>query len=323
MDNFKISSVYGGGSRGDIVLAIHERIDEFFPGWIDGVDFHAGTSTGALIAGGYCAGLTTLHIRQIYHEKIPVILEKTLRRDCLNPHDLFTAKYEVDKFIEAVWAELGSLHLFDLTKKIMVSAYHLDPKGMAIDSFEKRKKSKFYHNFPGSDSDEQMYLADVILQSGVAPINFSAYIDKIFGSVGVDGGVADVNPSMSAIALTQDERNDEKIDLLDVRCLSFSTGLFPSVITDKRNFLRKAYDWGTYDWAVKDGKVFSVMVDADGQNSHYQTKAILGTKRYHQVLPVLDAPLSGESLDFERMQEIANNFDLKPTLRWMEDNWFD
>ena len=78
---------------------------------------------------------------------------------------------------------------------------------------ERRWKPKLFHNFPGPDSDGGALAYRVAVATAAAPTYFASYDGYI------DGGVFATNPSMCALAQTQDARipADERAELHELR----------------------------------------------------------------------------------------------------------
>jgi patatin-like phospholipase/acyl hydrolase len=131
-------------------------------------------------------------------------------------------------------------------------------------------KAKYFHNFPGGDSDGHERVVDVALCTSAAPTYFPTYRGY------VDGGVVSNNPSMCAVAQAL-EPTTGKQKLRDIRVLSMGTGYNPKYITAENE------DWGFIEWAPH---LISLMLEGSMGLADYQCRQLLET-HYQRVNPVL------------------------------------
>ena len=127
----------------------------------------------------------------------------------------------------------------------------------------------------------------------------------------VDGGVFSNNPSMCAVAQTQDARNVMSIPLSSVRMLSLGTGFAPYCIDGEEN-------WGLAQWAPK---LVDVLTDGVLGVADYQTRQIIGEKNYARLSPLMSEPIAmDDTSQMGVMQRIGNAVDVAPALnlirRW-------
>ena len=237
MAKFRILSIDGGGVRGLLVAVLLQQLDERAPGWRDRADLLAGTSTGGIIALALAKGLTPTDLRILYYEKSPRIFGDSFLDDIRDLGRVVGAEFSNRDLRQEVEAVFGATRLQDLGKRVLISAFDLDNEDP--DPNKRSWKPKFFHNFPGSDTDGPLRAADVALYTSAAP----TYFPSVDGFV--DGGVAANNPSMAALAQSQDERAriPQRPSLADISLLSIGTGRSLSRITGKR------HDWGYAQWA--------------------------------------------------------------------------
>jgi uncharacterized protein len=130
----------------------------------------------------------------------------------------------------------------------------------------------------------------------------------------VDGGVFANNPSMCALAQTQDPRSGMLSNLSDILILSIGTGRPMNYIPGRR------HDWGYAQWAKP---LITLILDGVDRIADYQCRMILGD-RYHRIQPVLtDRALASVDAvrrvsDFVR---IAEEFELLATSGWLRKYW--
>ena len=199
---YRILSIDGGGVRGLLVTVLLQRLAEESnkPNFLSKVDLFAGTSTGAIVALGLANGLSPQQGRQLYKNKLPFIFSDSVWDDVKDLGFAIGAKYSNEPLRDVLAQELGATRtLNDLPKKVLISSFDLDNEGKSATGM-RCWKPKFFHNFPGDDSDGDEYIVDVALRSTAAPTMF-----PIFQGF-VDGGVSANNPSMCALAQALDPR---------------------------------------------------------------------------------------------------------------------
>ena len=303
MATYRILSIDGGGVRGLLVAVLLEQLDERVPGWRDKIDLVAGTSTGGIIALGLAKGLEPSDLRELYYDRSPEIFGSPwyeLREGL----PLFRAKYSNRRLREELTRVLGDTLLRDLNKKVLIASFDLD------DEANGSWKPKFFHNFSGSDTDEDRRAVDVALYTSAAPTYFPAAGGYI------DGGVVANNPSMAALAQTQDERaivNPPALD--DVALLSVGTGFVPRKITGLDN------DWGYTQWVRP---LLRVMFDGLAGVPDYQCSQLLG-ENYHRLDYAFQNEIELDDWtardDLVRIGEVEMEEALEHTAKWLSSSW--
>ena len=311
----RILSLDGGGIRGIVSLAILEALSKQTTDsrWLDTVNLFAGNSTGGLIALGLAnnvsiedlKALYIIHGASIFRSRWPGMLKLIA--------NAFRARYRLDPLEQHVRDVLKDATLGDLPRKVMIASFDVigREKDLGAAQHQQRWRAKFFHNFDGlGNSSESGPQCDwnqpawkVALYTASAPV-FFPIIDGY-----VDGGVAANNPSMAALALTQDPRyfsaRESSLDRQapaarriagefptfiaarrapaipsEVRLLSIGTGQSHDKIAAPRNG-RKS--WGFLSWINPFGKpgtpLLSVMMEGDTNVPHFQCAAILGNNQ--------------------------------------------
>ncbi|MCX7819100.1 MAG: patatin-like phospholipase family protein [Kiritimatiellae bacterium] len=306
---FRILSLDGGGVRGWLSARLMDRLAESHPGWWRRADLVAGTSTGALLALGLAAGRTPRELMALYETNAARIF----RDDWLdNVRDLgrtVGAQYD-DRGLRQVLREVfGELRLRELPVRVLIPAFDLDNE--QPDPAKRSWAPKFFHNFPGPDSDGERRVRDVALYSSAAPTYFPSADGYI------DGGVIANNPAMAALAQTQDPRNEgARPRLSSIVMLSIGTG---------RPLLRiegRRHDWGLAQWSRP---ILDIMMEAGMGVPDYQCRQLLGD-RYHRLEPVLPSGAVIRMDDVRRMGElaaIADGMALDTTVAWLGKYWGD
>lgn len=154
---------------------------------------------------------------------------------------------------------------------------------------------------------------DVALYTSAAP----DYFPSVDGYV--DGGVVANNPSMAAVAQTQDRRSEipDRPELEEIFLLSIGTGRVLSRIEGKRR------DWGLAQWAKP---LVKLMLFGTEGVPHYQCKQMLG-KRYCRLDYTFPPGREIDIDDYEkrdRLIAIAENGmenELTATAMWLNDQW--
>jgi patatin-like phospholipase/acyl hydrolase len=194
--------------------------------------------------------------------------------------------------------------LNELSKKVLISSFDLDNEATGFGKV-RAWKPKYFHNFPGEDSDGYQKVVDVALYTSAAPTFFPVY--KGF----IDGGVISNNPSMCALAQALEPDTGGQ-SLRDVRLLSIGTGVNPKFLIGEDE------DWGFVQWAPH---VISLMMEGSTGLADYQCRQIL-RNRYMRVNPVLPVPIGLDGLDqVPMMKSLAAQFDLEKERVWLKKNF--
>ena len=306
MGHYRILSIDGGGIRGLFTCVVLQRLEEEVPGWLDRVDLIAGTSTGGIMALGLAYGLSPTTLRNLYYEKGPLIFRDSLADDLADLGKLVGADYDIEPLEKELRDILGDTRLGELQKRVIISTFDLD-NGHPDDS-RRRWKPKFFHNFPGSDSDGNVLAYKVGLYTAAAP----TYFPTVDGYI--DGGVAANNPSMAALTQTQDLRCEieDRPTLDEIRLLSLGTGQVPYFIEGDR------HDWGYAQWAKP---LVSIMLDGSSGIADYQCRQLLGAN-YHRFTATLERPIGLD--EWQRRSElvrIGQRVSLDDTVNWLRNKW--
>jgi patatin-like phospholipase/acyl hydrolase len=303
MSPYRILSLDGGGIRGLLTIILLERLEAAHPGFLAQVDLFAGTSTGGVLALGLAAGFSPSEGRKLYEEKGAFVFADSLWDDLLDLGTAVGAQYSNDHLKKVLVEQFGDRTLGDLPKKALISSFDLDNEAVRPGAL-RTWKPKFFHNYPGPDSDADQRVVDVALRTSAAPVYFPIYQGYI------DGGVVANNPSMCALAQALD-RDTGRQSVEDVVLLSVSTGRNPQFL-DVENA-----DWGWTQWAV-DLRLISVMLEGNVGLADYQCRRVLG-ECYHRLDPLLPEAISMDDVkQIPRLRELAMQTDLAETIAWLE-----
>ncbi len=310
MSDYRILSIDGGGIRGILAAVILERLSAVRPNFLAQFDLFAGTSTGGLLALGFASGLTPTEARQLYEEQGPSIFADSFWDNLKDLGFAAGAQYDNANLIQALTDQFGSQTLADLSKRALISAFDLDNEGDDPEGV-RCWKPKFFHNYPGDDSDGDELVVDVGVRTAAVPTYFPVYQGYI------DGGVAAINPSMCALAQALDADTGGQ-QLGDVTLLSLGTGRNPKYLP-----VQDA-DWGWGQWAVQLKSqtvllpLLEIVLDGITAVPDYQCQRLLNG-RYHRLNPVLPEPIGLDDVDnIPRLVEIAEQVDITETLAWID-----
>jgi len=277
------------------------------PGWLDSADLLAGTSTGGLIALGLAHGLALGEMRDLYEMKGALIFDDTWLDDLRDFGGIAGAQYDNRHLTHELRRILGDVRLRDLQKRVLISSFDLDNE--EADPLKRSWKPKFFHNFPGLDSDGDLLAYKVGLYTTAAP----TYFPTVDGYI--DGGVIANNPAMAAIAQTQDQRAFSRPPrLADLRVLSISTGRSLYRIEGKR------LDWGYGQWAKP---LVSIMLEGGMGVADYQCRQILGPN-YLRVNPINPFNLAIALDDVKKIPDLvafASSVDVTEAVEWLRERW--
>jgi uncharacterized protein len=304
---YNVLSLDGGGIRGIISVVLLERLaqEPGLSGYLDRVQFVAGTSTGGLIALGLAAGMSFAELRGLYVEDGPRIFADTALDDIKDLGKLIGADYATAPREAALKRIFGQKTLGELRKRVLITAFDLD--NLEPDPRARRWKPKLFHNFPGDDADSSALAYKVGLYTSAAP----TYFPTVDGFV--DGGVFAPNPSLCALTQTQDMRIKEPIPFGEVRLLSIGTG---------ESLLRVEgdQDWGLAQWAKP---LVDLLLEGVSGIAHYQCLQLL-RDRYHRLGPVFPPEVSFALDDVRRipqMIEFARTVDVTQAAAFIRANF--
>ncbi len=309
MAPYRILSLDGGGIRGIITLVLLQRLDAHpaLSGWIDSVDLIAGTSTGGLIALGLAYGLDFQEMRDLYEKNGADVFDDSWLDDLIDLGKLRGADYDIKNLRRELRRQFGNATLSKLKRRVLITAFDLDNE--SPDRGKRTWKPKLFHNFPGKDSDGKELAYKVGLYTAAAP----TYFPSVDGYI--DGGVYANNPSMCALAQSQDARLRKRPKISDVVLLSLGTGTSLTYIKTKR------HDWGYVQWAKP---LVSLVQDGIAGIADYQCKQMLG-RRYHRLAPIFPSGVSIPMDEVDRvpyMIEFAEKkVDLAKTVAWLKAHW--
>ncbi|HBX71172.1 MAG TPA: hypothetical protein DEH25_17805 [Chloroflexi bacterium] len=305
---YRILSLDGGGIRGLITVIMLQRLSQK-PGlanWLDQVDLVAGTSTGGLLALAIAKGLDLQVLRDLYEKKGKDVFDDSLLDDIFDLATIIGAEYDNKKLGRELKKILQNTTLGELKYSVIITSFDLDNE--AANASERSWKPKLFHNLPGEGNDNEQLAYKVGLYTSAAP----TYFPSVDGFI--DGGVFANNPSMCALAQTQDKRNLNRVPFDDVVLLSLGTGTSMTYIQKKR------LDWGYAQWVKP---LINLMLDGVVGIADYQCKQILGNQ-YHRLAPSFPPGVFIPLDDVKKVPEMvkfANQVPIDKTAEWLHNNW--
>jgi patatin-like phospholipase/acyl hydrolase len=302
MSRYRILSMDGGGIRGLITAILLERLEAAQPGFLSKVDLFAGTSTGGLLALGLASGKTPTQARELYETYGEKVFHDTVLDDIRDLGSLIGADYDLEPLKEALEIQFGDLTLGDLNKRVLISSFHLD--NHPSDPTQPRAwKAKFFHNYPGMDSDAGESLVNVGIYTSAAPTYFPIYQGYI------DGGVVAGNPSVCALAQAiHPLTGGQKLD--DVVLLSISTGFNPRYVDSFDG------DWGLVQWAPL---MVELVLEGSSGLADYQCRQFL-SERYQRINPILPEPIKMDKVNkMPLMRQVAARENLTGAIQWLRE----
>jgi patatin-like phospholipase/acyl hydrolase len=309
MQKYHVLSLDGGGIRGIITAVLLERLNTHpdIADFLEGVDLIAGTSTGGIIALALARGASPAELVKLYKELGPAVFTDSLWDNLKDLGQIIGAQYSTTPLEKILIDFLGSTTtLGQLHKKVLITAFDLD--NMRPEPNLRTWKPKIFHNM-GQDNDGNALAYKVGLYTSSAP----TYFPSVDGYI--DGGVFANNPSMCALAQSQDERVFQEIpSLSDIFLLSLGTGTSLEYVEGKN------LDWGLGQWARP---LISILLDGVSGIADFQCKKLL-RGHYHRLAPVFPP---GEKIEMDaidhipQMLEFAANVELADTIAWIKHSW--
>jgi hypothetical protein len=258
-----------------------------------------------LLALSLAHGLGVSEIRALYEQRGEKIFDDSWLDDVLDLGKTIGADYDIRPLERELKRLFGQTTLAQLQRRVLITTFDLDN---AKAPPERTWKPKLFHNFLGLDSDGETLAYKVGLYTSAAPTFFPA-VDGF-----IDGGVYANNPSMCALAQSQDTRFSPRPALEEVALLSLGTGTVLVYIPGK------TLNWGYAQWAKP---LVSLMLDGSGGIADYQCRQLLG-ERYHRLAPVFPPGVSMPMDAVHRIPEMvqfAQGVDLAETITWLQTYW--
>jgi patatin-like phospholipase/acyl hydrolase len=307
MGKYRILSMDGGGVRGLITVILLQRLSRRLGSddWLyQQVDLLAGTSTGGLIALAIANGIPLQTIRELYETKSAQIFADSFLDNVKDVGKLFGAEHGNEFLRNELIALFGRLKLRDLPKSVLIPTFDLDNQKKSAE--KRRWKPKLFNNIQDGDKARNELVYRVALYTSAAP----TFLPVVAGYI--DGGVYANNPSMCALAQSQDPHNV-------VPNPSLGEVVLLSIGTLSTNYIQgKNMDWGYAQWG-RDDRLINLTLDGMTGIGKYQCEKILGEHTL-RLEPKTDVRLD-DYTRIEEMVQLANRFRIKDAVDWLETNW--
>lgn len=304
MAAYRILALDGGGMKGLFTAVLLDRLVARKPDFLERTDLIAGTSTGGILALGLAAGKSPADLAALYRRDGRRIFDDSPFDDLVDLGRAIGADYDGRGLARVLRREFGGLSLGQLDRRVLIPTFDLDAP--AEGRRPRMWKPKFFHNFPGSDSDRGESVVDVAMRTSAAPTYFPSRDGYI------DGGVVANNPSMAALAQALDSRAaGRRLD--EIVLLSLGTGTEPKYIRGRRK------NWGWGQWARP---LISIMISGTMGVADYQCRQLLGD-RYRRVDPYLDRGIDlddtrKDTLDY--LERRAREVSITALAGWLDRN---
>jgi len=302
----RIISIDGGGVYGVSSAVLLKRLIEKYPTLLEKVDMIAGTSIGGVIAMGLAKGISPEEIINYFRSFAEdAFVVESLERKCLSPIGLksFYSNKGLLKIMDSIF---GDTKLKDMKKNVLVPAFDLHNEE---DEENPSWKAKVFHNFPSKRNDNEKLAKEIAVATAAVPVMFPSFQGYI------DGAFVANNPTMMAIAQTQDERNfNPPVPLTELKVLSLGKHTSGSFVKGDSN------DWGYLKWILP---LIDIALNKDALVIDFESKQFL-RERYHRLIVCLHKDINIAIDDFDKIDqliEIAEETDISETLDWLNTTY--
>ena len=306
MNKYRVLAIDGGGIRGLVTTLLLQRIVST-PGlenMFDDIDLTAGTSSGGLIALAIAHQMKLTAIRNLFIDSGPKIFDDSWLDNLVDLGKLRGADYSITPLRRELKKLFGSATLGQLRKRVLIPSFDLDNG----DSHQRTWKPKLFHNFVGRGNDRSTPVYKVGLYTSAAP----TYFPSVDGYI--DGGIYASNPSMCALAQTQDKRYKPTPSMDQVVLFSLGTG------TSLQYIKGRSHDWGYVQWVKP---LINLMLDGTVGIADYHCRQILDD-RYHRLAPVFPPDRSvamDETAKIPYLIDFAESLSIRKTVDWLKKYW--
>ena len=258
----KVISIDGGGIRGIIAIKVLQAIEEGMQEQLtDRVSLMAGTSTGAIIAGGISSGVPAGKLLEGYVDMGKSVFNVSLHRKIKTVGGLFGGKYDIDILQDSIRGIIKDRKLSDTLCDTLMVTYNM---------------AKARAEFLTTSRDKGLSLLDAMTASSAAPTYFDP---KIIGNNEyIDGGLVCNNPAMAAFAEIKTLHNTRAQDIFLV---SVGTGDTSTVYTGgskwfKLRWVNPLLDIGVSgDMGVVHNQLVKIYKSVGKQDNYYRINELL------------------------------------------------
>jgi patatin-like phospholipase/acyl hydrolase len=301
MRPYRILSLDGGGIRGAYQAVLLARLADAVPAFLPSVRLFAGTSIGGISAMSLASGMRASELVTFFENHAAKVFDDSWCDDLQDMGKVIGADYDQGYLKRVLERTFGDRQLSGLKRRVLIPSFDLDNEGSP-----RTWKMKFFHNYPGADSDGAERLVDVALRSSAAPTYFPSYQGY------VDGGVGCNNPAMAAVAIAINPDIGRQ-DLGSLRVFSLSSGSNAQWISGK------TLDWGFAQWARP---MANLMIDANVGIADYQCRQILGEKAYFRFENAMPNRIAtDDSARLDEVMHLAREADIGEAVGWIETHF--
>jgi predicted acylesterase/phospholipase RssA len=309
MGQFTILSVSGGGIVGSVYARIIARLAANpSTNWlIQDTNLFAGTSVGGIIALALAAGKTPQQIDSLFSGASAMFTREVWR---LADAGTLRAKWDNTGRTAVLTSVLGATTLGELPKLVAVNAFQDNGKPVW--------REQTLHNVPSRPGAAYPDFRSMsAVQAGLATSAAPTYFPSVGGWE--DGGIAENDPSATAVIMTQDSGLTWPIPggpivLSDISLLSIGLE-FPGDST-----VGNETDTGTLDTICS---LLNKLLTGNQYGAVQKCQALLGGN-YFSLRPLLPAALNVAIDDYDaipQLQQWADGIDLSNVIAWLQSKW--
>jgi predicted acylesterase/phospholipase RssA len=308
MAKFAILSINGGGVFGACYARFLSRLaaNSDISWFVQDTNLFAGTSVGGIIALALAAGQTPAQVDAMFGNASAMFTREAWR---FADAGLLRSKFDNVGRTAVLTQILGGLALGDLPNLVAVNAFNQIGKPIWAE--------QTLHNVPSTPSAAYPDFRSMsAVEAGVATSAAPTYFPAINGRI--DGGIAENDPSATAIIMTQDtglEWPGGPIALGDISCLSIGVE-FPGDTIDRTNS-----DTGVVNSLCS---LLPMLLTGNSTGSIQKSGCLL-RDRYFSFRPLLPKELGETAIDdydaIPELQKWADSVDLTSLVSWIKTNW--
>ncbi len=271
---FRILAIDGGGLRGVYAVHLLKRIeDELGSIWDKSFDLIAGTSTGAIIAGGLACGISTSRGETIFMEEG----RRIFRKRWFTLMGLVGSRFKSRELKLVLDDAFGDQMLSEAKIPLMIPA--TDIGNGCFHVFRSRYHTDFATN-------ANIRVVDAIMASCAAPTYFDPHTVSEY--LLADGGLWANDPSLAA---TLEARQHFGVDMEDVRVLSIGTGSGRQFYSQAARWRHKVLGWGLATrWGA--GKCINMILNLQVEKSQHMLSILLKPEQMLRFSFTSDLPLA-------------------------------
>jgi len=324
---FFIVSLDGGGVRGALQMRLLWRLCQRLSWLEQRIDMFAGTSAGALLAGGCAYRSLDDSLPLATEQNYRRVFQSSWRREAESADGWYEARYS-NLPLRALLRQIiePSARVSECHKKLLLTTFRVTPpatnqppdsqqnsirdvaqsddKDPIIDA--QRWRPAIVHNLDetGVDGEPNESLLDAMIRSASAPTYFPIHQGC------VDGGIVATNPCMFAATYALRFKHVQSLDNLIV--LSIGTGK----TTENMASYGSEADLGRAQWLPN---IVDMLMQANTEGATLQCHALLGSRRFRRLQVCLERNVTLDDADsVPYLLAVTDAVNLEPIARWLE-----